>query len=207
MSRKPSFSHELELFEQYNIIAGIDEAGLGPLAGPCTAAAVCFDLDNLPNINLQGLNDSKKLKPAQRERLFARIVSTASYIGIGVVSPEIIDRINVYWAGRAAMLMAIENLGAVPDFLLIDGNRPLDIPIQQQSVVKGDGKCITIAAASVVAKVVRDAIMREYHLKYPEFGFINHKGYLTSEHKQAIHNFGVTPIHRRSFKGVKEYVI
>ena len=150
---EPTMKLEKELLRQgKERVAGIDEAGMGSLAGPLIAAAVVFSKD--PEIN--GINDSKKLSPKKREKLYDIIQERADYIGIGVVSVSIIDELNVYWADRKAMIQAVKEILPPPDYLLIDGNKPLNINIEQQSIVKGDGKCVSIAAASIIAKVTRD---------------------------------------------------
>jgi len=198
----PSFKRETQLAKEgYNLIAGVDEAGLGPLAGPVVAAAVSFDLSNFKKI--KNLNDSKQLTEKQREELFPIIYNEAKSIGVGIISVKIIDIINIYWAGRQAMIEAIKNMYLAPDYLLIDGNKPLKIDIAQESIVKGDSKVLSIAAASIIAKVTRDRLMIKYHEVYPEYDFINNKGYRTPKHLAALEEYGITPIHRRSYKDVQ----
>jgi ribonuclease HII len=182
-------------------IAGIDEAGRGPLAGPVVSAAVI-----LPStFQDPAITDSKKLSPKKRERLFATIYDRAIAVGIGIIDPIEIDRINILQASLLAMAMAVENLKPQPDHLLIDGTFTIPSALPQQTIIKGDALSISIAAASIVAKVSRDRLMERYHHYYPQFNFPKHKGYPTRAHKEAIRKFGFCPIHRRSFKGVKEY--
>jgi ribonuclease HII len=183
-------------------IAGIDEAGRGPLAGPVVSAAVILPV----TFQDAEITDSKKLSPKKRERLFDKIYDRAVAVGIGIVDPVEIDRINILQASLLAMAMAVENLNPQPDHLLIDGTFPIPSGLSQQPVPKGDALSISIAAASIVAKVSRDRMMQSYHHYYPQFEFPKHKGYPTKAHKEAIREFGFCPIHRRSFKGVKEYV-
>jgi len=183
-------------------IAGIDEAGRGPLAGPVVSAAVI-----LPTaFHDPDITDSKKLSPKKRERLFAKIYARALSVGIGIVDPVVIDRINILQASLLAMAMAVKNLAPQPDHLLIDGTFPIPSDLSQQPIPKGDALSISIAAASIIAKVSRDRLMQKYHHYYPQFDFPKHKGYPTRAHKEAIRKFGCCPIHRRSFKGVKEYL-
>ncbi len=182
-------------------IAGIDEAGRGPLAGPVVSAAVILPTSFYdPDIT-----DSKKLSPQKRERLYNKIYNRAVAVGIGIVDPVEIDRINILRASLLAMAMAVQNLDPQPDHLLIDGTFPIPSGLSQQPIPKGDALSISIAAASIVAKVSRDRLMQNYHHYYPQFEFPKHKGYPTRAHREAIRKFGLCPIHRRSFKGVKEY--
>jgi ribonuclease HII len=184
----------------YTHLAGLDEAGRGPLAGPVVAAAVI-----LPNgLFIEGVRDSKQLTPLQREKLFLSIQSQAVDYGIGIVDPEVIDRINILQATRLAMQQALMALKHPPDFLLIDALDLPDVVTPQLAIVKGDALCHSIAAASILAKVTRDRLMLKYHLAYPQYNFLSHKGYGTAEHLQKLKEFGPCPIHRRSFKGVKE---
>jgi ribonuclease HII len=187
--------------EGYTAIAGIDEAGRGPLAGPVVSAAVILP----PDFDGEGVNDSKKLTQRQRERLFERIYQEARAVGIGIVDALEIDRINILQAARRCMAMAVTNLVPQPDYLLIDGNFDIPSGIPQESIVKGDSRSISIAAASIVAKVSRDHLMQRYHDDYPQFGFDRHKGYPTKAHKAAIAAHGPCWIHRRSFRGVREH--
>ena len=183
-------------------IAGIDEAGRGPLAGPVVAAAVI-----LPSaFHDPEINDSKKLSPKKRQRLYGKIYTQAVAVGIGIVDALEIDRINILQASLLAMSMAVDNLAPRPDFLLIDGTFTIRCDLPQKPIVKGDARSISSAAASIVAKVSRDRLMEIYHLYYPQFDFPRHTGYPTKMHKEAIREFGCCPIHRRSFKGVKEHI-
>lgn len=180
-------------------IAGIDEVGRGPLAGPVVAACVILPSE----FSLEGINDSKKLSERQRERAEVRIRAEAVSIGIGSVEPEIIDRINILKATHEAMRLAYAQLIPPPDFVLIDGLPVRDFPCaNQQSLVQGDSRCASIAAASIVAKVARDRLMHAYALVYPEYGFAEHKGYGSAKHLAALTEFGPCPIHRRSFAPV-----
>jgi ribonuclease HII len=184
------------------LVAGIDEAGRGPLAGPVVSAAVI-----LPDgVCIPGIDDSKKLTPKRRHTLYDRLYEVARAIGIGVVDAGEIDRINILQATLGAMAMAVANLDPQPDHLLIDGIFTIASDLPQQAIKKGDSRSISIAAASIVAKVTRDRIMDQVDNLFPEFGFGRHKGYPTKTHRQAIRQHGCCPIHRRSFKGVKEYV-
>lgn len=180
-------------------IAGIDEAGRGPLAGPVVAAAVVLPRDD----TIPGLNDSKLLSQARRERLFDAIEQHAVSVAIGIVSPEVIDKINILQATRKAMTRAVSQLVPPPDHLLIDGPLVLDLDIPQEGIVKGDRLSVSVAAASIVAKVTRDRIMEELHRQYPEYGFDRHKGYGTKAHRQALQQHGPSPVHRMCFKGVR----
>ena len=186
----------------YRLIAGVDEAGRGPLAGPVVAAAVVLPADAI----LQGLDDSKRLSPTRREELFPKIQTQAVVYGVAVVNPEVIDKINILQAALLAMQQAVEQLQPVPDLLLIDGNQKTASSIEQWAIVKGDSKSLSIAAASVLAKVTRDHIMQDYHQLYPQYEFARHKGYGTKLHRDLIAEHGPCPIHRSTFKGVTEYL-
>ncbi|MFJ7747027.1 ribonuclease HII [Peribacillus sp. NPDC097295] len=191
---------ERELRKQgFSILAGIDEVGRGPLAGPVVTSAVILPED----FYLPGLNDSKKISESKREQFYETIYKEAISIGVGIVHSEKIDEINIYQATKKAMMAAVNNLSELPDHLLIDAME-LDIPIPQLSLIKGDARSITISAASIVAKVTRDRMMMEYGVKYPEYGFEKHMGYGTSQHLEALEKHGLTPWHRRSFAPVKE---
>jgi len=183
-------------------IAGIDEAGRGPLAGPVVSAAVILPI----TFHDPDVTDSKKLSPKKREQLYDIIYTQAVSVGIGIVDPVEIDRINILQASLLAMAMAVKNLDPRPDFLLIDGTFCISSDLPQQTITKGDALSISIAAASIIAKVSRDRLMQKYHHYYPQFDFPKHKGYPTRAHKEAIRRFGYCPIHRRSFKGVKEFI-
>lgn len=178
--------------------AGVDEAGRGPLAGPVVAAAVILP----ESFTIVGLDDSKKLTHLQRVKILDLIITYAVDLAVGIVDHEAIDSINILRASLRAMEIAVNNLGRKPDFLLIDGNQRTSLLIPQETVIKGDSRCCSIAAASIVAKVRRDEIMNEYHELYPEYNFRSHKGYPTKEHLEAIRKHGPCPIHRRSFRGV-----
>ena len=180
------------------IIAGVDEAGRGCLAGPVVAGAVILD-ENRP---IHGLRDSKALSEKRRNELFEQIHEKALAYSVGMTAAEEIDRINILRAALLAMEKAVLSLGRKPDFLLIDGNSKTSLPIRQEAIIKGDSKCASIAAASIVAKVTRDRIMTEIETEYPGYGFSRHKGYPTKEHLGALRNLGPCPIHRKSFKCV-----
>ena len=183
-------------------IAGIDEAGRGPLAGPVVAAAVIFPF----KVNIPGLNDSKKLSANKREELFPKIQEISVAFGLAVVDQKVIDKINILQAARLAMKQAVETLKITPGLLLIDGNQKIDSTLNQWAIVKGDSRSLSIAAASVLAKVTRDRIMDGYHKLYPQYEFNRHKGYGTRLHRNLIQEHGPCPIHRRTFKGVSEYI-
>ena len=183
-------------------IAGIDEAGRGPLAGPVVAAAVIFP----PQVNIPGLNDSKKLSTKKREELFPKIQEISVSYGVAVVGQKVIDKINILQAARLAMKQAVETLKITPGLLLIDGNQKIDSTLNQWAIVKGDSRSFSIAAASVLAKVTRDRIMDDYHKLYPQYEFNRHKGYGTKLHRNLIQEHGPCPIHRNTFKGVAEYI-
>lgn len=182
-------------------MAGVDEAGRGPLAGPVVSAAVI-----LPSVfPVDGVADSKKLTPARRDGLFGEIRRHALCVAVGVVDAEEIDRINILQAALKSMAVAVDGLARAADFLLVDGNRAVPHECPQETIVGGDGRSISIAAASIVAKVTRDRMMAEYDAHYPEYGFAKHKGYGTAAHREAIRRSGPCPIHRRTFKGVREF--
>jgi len=190
----------LHWFESHDgLICGIDEAGRGPLAGPVVAAAVILD----PARRIDGLNDSKKLSAAKRERLALEIRAKAIAFGIGVASPEEIDRINILQASLLAMRRAFEGLALQPLRAVVDGNRCPKLPVPVEAVVKGDGKIAAIAAASILAKTFRDEGMLRLHAEHPEYGFDRHMGYPTAAHVAALEAHGVSPHHRRSFGPVK----
>ena len=183
-------------------IAGIDEAGRGPLAGPVVAAAVIFP----SQVNIPGLNDSKKLSTKKRAELFPKIQEISVSYGVAVVNEKVIDKINILQAARLAMKQAVETLKITPGLLLIDGNQKIDSTLNQWAIVKGDSRSLSIAAASVLAKVTRDRIMDDYHKLYPQYEFNRHKGYGTILHRNLIQEHGPCPIHRNTFKGVAEYI-
>jgi len=186
----------------YAAIAGVDEAGRGPLAGPVVSAAVILP----ENVPISGITDSKKLTARKRETLYHEIRRHAVAVGVGIVDPDEIDRINILQASLASMAISVKNLHLQPDFLLIDGQFPIPLNLPQQAIIKGDSKSISIAAASIIAKVTRDHIMSAYAEQYPEFNFATNKGYPTKSHQEAIRKFGCCPIHRRTFKGVREHL-
>lgn len=183
-------------------IAGVDEAGRGPLAGPVVSAAVILPDD----FDVPGVNDSKKLTPRKRDLLYDQILDGATAVGVGIVDNRQIDEINILRAALLSMAQAAGKLDPSPDFLLIDGTFTTPAEIPQKAIPKGDSLSISIAAASIIAKVTRDRLMADHHTRYPEYGFDRHKGYPTKAHKEAIARCGITPIHRLTFKGVKEYV-
>lgn len=181
-------------------VAGVDEAGRGPLAGPVVAAAVI-----LPRrCRVKDLRDSKLLNEGQRERLYPRLVEAAVAIGVGIVDAQTIDTHNILEATRLAMEYAVRKLSPLPDYLLLDAMVLPSVFIEQRLVIKGDGLCLSVAAASVVAKVTRDRLMAEAHARFPEYGFLAHKGYGTAEHLRQLQRFGPCELHRRSFRPVQE---
>lgn len=196
---------EMSYFEReaqkkgHRLIAGVDEVGRGPLAGPVVAAAVILP----ENCEILGLNDSKKLSAQKRETLYEQIQNQAIAVGLGIADHEIIDDINIYQATKQAMTMALEELCFVPDYLLIDAMK-LPLTIEQESLIKGDARSISIAAASIIAKVTRDRLMKEYDELYPGYGFKNNAGYGTKEHLAGLARLGVCPIHRKTFAPVKD---
>ncbi len=183
------------LSNEVQAIAGVDEAGRGPLAGPVVAAAVIFDNDFF----LKEVNDSKKLTEKAREEIFPEIINNAMAYGTGIVWQNEIDRINILQATLKAMKIAVSKLSATPDLILIDGNKTFFSEIKTQPVIKGDSKSFAIAAASIIAKVTRDRIMLEASGKFPEYGWERNKGYGTKQHIAAIKKYGITPYHRKSF--------
>lgn len=189
--------HERHCWEQgYRRVAGLDEAGRGPLAGPVVAAVFIIP----PNFYCEGLKDSKQLTALQRERYYRELTAGGLEYGVGIIEPGEIDRINIYQASRQAMLRALNNLATAPDFLLVDALVVPDTVIAQQAVIHGDSLSVAIAAASVIAKYTRDQLMIEYDQKYPGYGFAKHKGYPTPEHYRALQQLGPSPIHRHSFR-------
>ena len=186
----------------YNNIAGVDEVGRGPLAGPVVSSAVILP----KNIDIPGINDSKKLSEKRREFLFDEIKEKAVSIGIGIISEKEIDEINILQATYKAMRVALADLNQLPDIVLVDGNEANIGDYKQVNIIKGDQKSISIAAASIIAKVTRDRMMIKYDDIYPEYGFKNHKGYGTKFHIDALKKHYATPIHRRSFNPVPKYL-
>jgi ribonuclease HII len=206
LHKSPDFTEENLLRKKgYKLIAGVDEVGRGPLAGPVMAAAVILPLYDIPDWTDE-VRDSKKLTEKRREHLYNEIMSDALAVGIGSVTPAAIDIRGIGNAARIAMKLAIEQLKTPPDFVLIDAVRLLKVTIPQKSIIRGDGKCISIAAASIVAKVTRDHYMMGIDNVYSSYGFARHKGYPTKEHLTCLAQFGACPIHRRSFTPVQNVV-
>lgn len=186
----------------YHAIAGIDEVGRGPLAGPVVAAAVILPQEFV----LLGVNDSKKLSAKKREDLYEIIQKEAVSIGLGIIDHQTIDQVNIYQATKLAMVQAIDQLSVKPDFLLIDAMK-LEVPIPQENLIKGDARSISIAAASIVAKVYRDRLMRDFAQNlYPGYGFESNAGYGTREHLEGIKKMGICPIHRKTFAPIKDMI-
>lgn len=182
-------------------LAGVDEAGCAPLAGPVVAAAVVLDREKFP----RGIDDSKKLDLDTREAIFGRLTKVAR-IGVGMASVEEIDQINIYWARMLAMTRAVEALGFEPAWILVDGNATPRWQRPSKAIIAGDAKCRSIAAASIVAKVTRDRLMAQHAEEYPGYGWETNRGYPTPEHIRAIDTLGITPLHRRTFSKVRERV-
>lgn len=192
-------AYEKELYTQgIQLIAGVDEVGRGPLAGPVVAAAVILP----ENCKIPGLNDSKKIPKSKHKEIYEAVLQNAIAIGIGVKDNQVIDQVNIYEATKLAMMEAIGQLDPQPQHLLIDAMK-LDLPIPQTSIIKGDANSLSIAAASIVAKVTRDQMMEEFDQKYPGYDFAQNAGYGTAKHLAGLDKLGVTPIHRRSFEPVK----
>ncbi len=187
----------------YQRVAGVDEAGRGPLAGPVVAAAVILRTGT----PIDGVMDSKKLTEARRETLFDSIMEQALAVGVGVSDHQLIDRINILQATLQAMRQAVTNLVLPPDYLLIDGISTIPVTIPQKTIKKGDSASLSIAAASIIAKVTRDRLMVEYDRQFPGYGFAAHKGYGCASHLEAIAQLGPCAIHRQTFRGVKEHLI
>lgn len=201
LSKGPDFSSELKAKRQgFWPVAGLDEAGRGPLAGPVVAASVILDEDNIPD----GLNDSKKLSAKKREMLFEQIIAT-SHVGICSISSETIDQTDIRKASLDAMAKSLAALPIKANFALVDGRDiPMGFDIPADALVKGDGRSLSIAAASIIAKVTRDRIMVRAGLTYPEYGFEQHAGYGTKAHREAISEHGPCPIHRFSFRPIRQ---
>ena len=192
-------AYEKELYTQgIHLIAGVDEVGRGPLAGPVVAAAVILP----ENCKIPGLNDSKKIPKSKHHAIYQAVLDQALSVGIGIKDNQVIDQVNIYEATKLAMLEAIQELDPRPQHLLIDAMR-LDLPIPQTSIIKGDANSLSIAAASIVAKVTRDQMMEEFDCEYPGYDFTQNAGYGTANHLAGLDKLGVTPIHRRSFEPVK----
>ena len=181
--------------EGYRCIAGVDEAGRGPLAGPVVAAAVILP----PSYQNPEINASKKLTVRKRDRLYKVILEDAVAVGVGVAESDVIDRINILQASLQAMRDAVLELSTAPDFILIDGLNTIRLEIPQKALVKGDALSVSIAAASIIAKVSRDRIMEMYHRQFPRYNFLQNKGYGTAEHRRILEEVGMCKIHRRSF--------
>lgn len=199
---EPDFTFERDALAQgLADVCGIDEAGRGPWAGPVVAAAVVLNPDDIP----AGLHDSKKLKEAQREALFAPIMASAR-VGIGIAEADRIDRDNILQATFWAMGQALSQLNGVA-LALVDGNRAPQLACRTQTIIKGDGKSLSIAAASIIAKVTRDRIMAAHDVSFPQYGFARHKGYGTAFHQQALKQHGPCPLHRKSFAPIAALLI
>lgn len=200
-----NFELENEIYKNENIsyVCGIDEAGRGPWAGPVVAAAVIINKLNIP----KGINDSKKLSAKAREQLASEIFNTAISIGIGIIEAEEIDKINILQATFKAMRIAVSKLKTTPQYCLIDGNRDPKIGIDSDCIIKGDAKSISIAAASIIAKQTRDQIMKNAHEIYPYYGFDKNAGYGVPNHIEGLNKFGPCPIHRFSFKPIKQLTV
>ena len=193
----PLFRIERKLWQKgVERIAGVDEAGVGPLAGPVVAAAVVFPR----SVHISGVDDSKKLSEKKRDELFVAIKNEALSFGVGIVEHDEIDRINILQASVAAMRKALEALSFIPEFIIADGRSFFHESIRFRNIIDGDARCFTIAAASIIAKVTRDRLMREYHERFPVYGFDQHKGYATKQHLSAIRRYGLCEIHRKSFR-------
>ena len=191
--------YEKELYQAgYQTIAGIDEVGRGPLAGPVVAAAVILP----PGCKIKGLNDSKKIPKKKHQDIYQAVMDKALAVGIGLMDSDIIDQVNIYEATKLAMKEALSKLCLKPDYLLIDAMK-LDIDIPQEFIIKGDANSLSIAAASIVAKVTRDKLMADYDKEYPGYDFAQNAGYGTKSHLQGLERHGVTPIHRKTFEPVK----
>ena len=201
----PTFDEEAALWQRgFTAVAGIDEVGRGPLAGPVMAAAVIVPRGAIREGWLEEVRDSKALRPAQRERLCSQVKGWAAATGLGLVDAAAIDSQGIASATRLAMARAVSQLQSAPDYLLIDALHLPRLQLPQKNLIKGDALCISIAAASIVAKVARDALMEEMDGRYPGYGFARHKGYGTGEHLAALARLGPCPIHRRSFAPLRQ---
>lgn len=201
--RRKNFRRKLLFSQGYSLIAGLDEAGRGPLAGPVVAAAVILPQDK----PILGLKDSKKLSANKREKLFQELKDKALGTATGMASPEEIDELNIHNATFLAMRRALKSLNYKPGFLLVDGRHEIpNIEKEQKAVINGDSRVNSIAAASIIAKVSRDRLIKTYHSTYPHYNFKKNKGYGTAEHISALEKYGPSPIHRRSFSGVKKNI-
>lgn len=198
MKTKPDFSIE-EIYS--GVVAGVDEAGRGPWAGPVVAAAVIARRNTTP----KGINDSKKLSHSKRESLFQAIMDNCE-VGIGIASPEEIDEMNILQATMLSMQRAVELLPKVPDIALIDGNKTPKLNCNSIAIIKGDSKSLSIAAASIVAKVTRDRIMHKLSEEFPHYKWDKNSGYGTSDHQQALDKYGITKHHRKSYKPIAKFI-
>lgn len=196
----PIFIYDEEIRQKYPLAAGLDEAGRGPLAGPVVAAAVILPA----GLVIEGLRDSKIIPEKNRIKIFWQVVLNALHVGVGIVDAETIDRINILQATKRAMKIAVKSFPVNPDILLIDAVRLPDVDVKQNSMIKGESVSASIAAASIVAKVVRDDIMQDYHEQYPVYNFKRHKGYSTKEHMELIRRYGPCLIHRKTFRKVAD---
>jgi len=202
----PNLKEERKLWKKgYKRIACLDEAGRGPLCGPVVACAVMVKKFSIFNFQFLKLRDSKKLSPKKREEFYKILTShPAIRWGTGRVSEKVIDKINILEATKLAMKRAVEKLSKKPNFLILDGKMKLDLPIPQKAIIKADEKVFSCAAASIIAKVSRDRMMKMYHQKYPQYGFNQHKGYPTKLHRKMLKKYGPCKIHRKSFKPLKK---
>lgn len=196
------YSHEEQLQDDgYNFVCGVDEAGRGPLAGPCVVAAVIMPLTS----RIEGINDSKQLSAKKREELYKIIMQQAIAVNVVFVGVKEIDEMNIYQATKNGMLKAIKGLKQAPDYVLIDAMPLNELEIAHESIIHGDAKSASIAAASIVAKVTRDHYMEKMDIKYPGYGFAHHKGYCTKEHVEALKKLGPCAIHRKTYSPVSSY--
>ena len=201
---KDSFSFERALFSKgFDLVAGTDEAGRGPLAGPVVAACVILP----EGCDFTPFKDSKKTSSSERARLYDLLFEIGADIGVGLGTVEDIGKINILQASLLAMKRSVDALTAKPDFLLVDGKFPVPLFVPQKSLVKGESRSASIAAASIVAKEERDRLMEKYHLQYPQYNFARHKGYPTAEHRSLLEKHGPCKIHRQTFKGVREHLV
>lgn len=203
-----NLTKEKEIFQNgYALIGAIDEAGRGPLAGPVVAACVLLKNDYCPDEKLKAVNDSKKLTSKKRKELFSIILEDFFEIGIGICDCDVVDRINVLQASFLAMKKAVGQLKSKPEFIILDGGFAIpNFSTKQQAIKRGDSTVFSIAAASIVAKETRDNIMLKMHEQYPQYAFDRHKGYGTKLHLEALKKYGPSPIHRKTFGGVKELI-
>jgi ribonuclease HII len=201
VSKRPDLRYERRFWKNgLAAIAGVDEAGVGPMAGPVVAAAVIF----APESFIKGVHDSKQLTPEKREELFPLIRGKALTVGVGIAGSNEVDELNIYWASMLASERALAALAHLPDHVLVDGRLIPNLKLPQTKIVGGDRKSFCIAAASIIAKVTRDRMMVQYDAEYPGYGFSSHKGYCTADHFATLAQLGPSPIHRRSFAPVME---